>query len=129
MWILIKLVIPLHTMMANGWVILSADQWSGSHPGPFICRDRAPGTHWIRGWVGPSTIVDIWETRKTSLLLTARYQTSIPWSSSLYPSHYTNYSILAHLWVLKNSKNYTFQTGEYFISIKYMKQFILMYCK
>jgi hypothetical protein len=67
--------------------------------------------------------------RYANALVPARDQTSIPWSSSLYPSHYTNYCILAHLWVLIISKNYTFQAGIHFISIKYMKQFILMYCR
>jgi hypothetical protein len=29
---------------------LDAGEWSASHPGRFIPRERAPGTHWI-GWV------------------------------------------------------------------------------
>jgi hypothetical protein len=28
-------------------------EWSASHPGRFIPRERAPGTHWIGGWVVP----------------------------------------------------------------------------
>jgi len=107
-----------------------------------ICRSVVRFTPWALHLQGHSTWYPLnkrlgglkhhcWHLgdKKNFSLVTARYQTSIPWSSSLYPSHYTNYSILAHLWVLINSKNYTFQTGKYFISIKYMKQFILMYCK
>jgi len=28
-------------------------EWLASHPGHFIPRERAPGIHWIGGWVGP----------------------------------------------------------------------------
>jgi hypothetical protein len=31
---------------------LDGAEWSGSHPGRFIPKERARGTHWIRGWVG-----------------------------------------------------------------------------
>jgi hypothetical protein len=30
----------------------------------FIPRERAPGTHWIRGWVGPIASLDDVEKRK-----------------------------------------------------------------
>jgi hypothetical protein len=30
-------------------------EWSALRPGHFIPRERAPGTHWIWGWVGPRT--------------------------------------------------------------------------
>jgi hypothetical protein len=32
---------------------LDGGEWSASRPGRFTPRERAPGTHWIRGWVGP----------------------------------------------------------------------------
>jgi hypothetical protein len=31
---------------------------SASHPSRFTLRERAPGTHWIGGWVGPRTGLD-----------------------------------------------------------------------
>jgi hypothetical protein len=31
---------------------LTRGEWSASRPGPFIQGERAPGTHWIGGWVG-----------------------------------------------------------------------------
>jgi hypothetical protein len=34
---------------------LDGGEWSASRPGHFTPRDRAPGTHWIRGWVGPQS--------------------------------------------------------------------------
>jgi hypothetical protein len=32
---------------------LVGGEWSASCPGRFTFRERAPGTHWIEGWVGP----------------------------------------------------------------------------
>jgi hypothetical protein len=31
---------------------LDGGEWLASRPGRFTPRERAPGTHWIRGWVG-----------------------------------------------------------------------------
>jgi hypothetical protein len=31
---------------------LGGGEWSDSHPGRFTPRERAPGIHWIGGWVG-----------------------------------------------------------------------------
>jgi hypothetical protein len=33
-------------------------EWSASRPGRFTPRERAPGTHWIGGWVGPRAVLD-----------------------------------------------------------------------
>jgi hypothetical protein len=33
-------------------------------PGRFTPRERAPGTHWIGGWVGPRAILDAVVKRK-----------------------------------------------------------------
>jgi hypothetical protein len=43
---------------------LDGDEWSASHPGSFIHRDRAPGTHKIGGWLGPRVSVDMVVRRK-----------------------------------------------------------------
>jgi hypothetical protein len=32
-------------------VALAAGEWSASRPGRFNPGERAPGTHWIGGWV------------------------------------------------------------------------------
>jgi hypothetical protein len=37
---------------------LDGGEWSASHPGSFTRRERAPGTHWIGGWVGPKAGLD-----------------------------------------------------------------------
>jgi len=31
---------------------LEGDEWSASCLGRFTTREKAPGTHWIGGWVG-----------------------------------------------------------------------------
>jgi hypothetical protein len=37
---------------------LDGGEWSDSRLGHFTPRERAPGTHWIGGWVGPSAGLD-----------------------------------------------------------------------
>jgi hypothetical protein len=37
---------------------LDGGEWSASHPGRFTPRERAPGTHWIGGWVSPRAVLD-----------------------------------------------------------------------
>jgi hypothetical protein len=39
-------------------------EWSASRPGRFTVGERAPGTHWIGGWVGPRTSLDDVVSRK-----------------------------------------------------------------
>jgi hypothetical protein len=33
-------------------------------PYPIYCRERAPGTHWIGGWVGPRACLDVVAKKK-----------------------------------------------------------------
>jgi hypothetical protein len=44
---------------------LEGVEWSASQPGHFTPRERAPGIHWIGGWVGPRAILDVVVKRKT----------------------------------------------------------------
>jgi hypothetical protein len=39
-------------------------EWSASRPGRFTPGERAPGTHWIGGWVNPIAGLDDVEKRK-----------------------------------------------------------------
>jgi hypothetical protein len=39
-------------------------EWSTSRPGRFTFEERAPGTHWIGGWVGFRAGLDNLEKRK-----------------------------------------------------------------
>jgi hypothetical protein len=43
---------------------LVGGEWSASRPRRFAPGERALGTHWIAGWVGPRTGVDAVEKRK-----------------------------------------------------------------
>jgi hypothetical protein len=39
-------------------------EWSASRPGRFTPKERAPGTYWLGGWVGPSAVLDAVVKRK-----------------------------------------------------------------
>jgi hypothetical protein len=43
---------------------LDGGEWSVSRHGRFTARGRAPGTHWIGGWVGPRAVLDTVVKRK-----------------------------------------------------------------
>jgi hypothetical protein len=43
---------------------LHGGEWSASRPRRFTPRERAPGTHWIGGWVGPRADLDAVVKRK-----------------------------------------------------------------
>jgi hypothetical protein len=45
---------------------LDGGEWSALCPGCFTPRERAPGTHWIGGWVGPRAVMDAVVKRKIS---------------------------------------------------------------
>jgi hypothetical protein len=55
-----------HIFLASALV---GGEWSGSHPGHFTPRQRAPGTHWIEGSVDPRSGLDDVEKRTTLTLL------------------------------------------------------------
>jgi hypothetical protein len=43
---------------------LDGGEWSVSRPGRFTPRERAPGTHYMGGWVGPRAVLDAVVKRK-----------------------------------------------------------------
>jgi hypothetical protein len=43
---------------------LDGGEWSASRPGRFTPRERALGTNWIRGWLGPRAVLDALVKRK-----------------------------------------------------------------
>jgi hypothetical protein len=64
---------PYHVGMLGEWryssthsltSALDGGKRSASRPGRFTPRERAPGTHWIGGWVGPRAVVDVVVKRK-----------------------------------------------------------------
>jgi hypothetical protein len=48
---------PLTSALAGG-------EWSAPCPSGFTPTERAPHTHWIGGWVGPRTVLDVVVKRK-----------------------------------------------------------------
>jgi hypothetical protein len=53
--------IYLHAFLTSA---LDGGEWSASRPGRFTSRERAPGTHWIGGWVGLRAVLDAVMNRK-----------------------------------------------------------------
>jgi hypothetical protein len=51
----------LHVFLTSA---LDGGEWSASHSGRFTCRERAPLTGWIGGWVGPRAVLDMVVKRK-----------------------------------------------------------------
>jgi hypothetical protein len=45
----------LHAFLISA---LDGGEWSASRLGRFTPRERAPGTHWIGGWVGPRAVLE-----------------------------------------------------------------------
>jgi len=37
---------------------LDEDEWLALRSDRFTAKERAPGTHWIGGWVGPRAVLD-----------------------------------------------------------------------
>jgi hypothetical protein len=60
---------------------LDGGEWSASHPGRFTPGERATGTHWIRGWMGPRDVLDAVVKRKSP----SHLQESNPRTSKVQP--------------------------------------------
>jgi hypothetical protein len=44
---------------------IDGGEWSDSRSSRFTSRERAPGTHWLGGWVGPRAGLDTVEKRNS----------------------------------------------------------------
>jgi hypothetical protein len=53
--------VQLHAFLTSA---LDGGEWSASRSDRFTPRERAPGTHWIGGWVGPRAVLDTVVKRK-----------------------------------------------------------------
>jgi hypothetical protein len=58
--------VQIHIFLTSALV---GGEWSASRLGRFTPRERAPGTHWIRGWVDPRPGLDDADKRKFLTLL------------------------------------------------------------
>jgi hypothetical protein len=48
--------VQAHVLLTSALV---GGEWSALRPGRFTPGERAPGTHWIGGWVDPRTELDM----------------------------------------------------------------------
>jgi hypothetical protein len=89
-----------HAMKTYGGVTSALDggEWSASRPNRFNPRERAPSTHWIRGWMGPRAGLDIVSRRK----IPGPRRESNPDHPIVQPvgSRYTDWDIPAHVFIL-----------------------------
>jgi hypothetical protein len=53
--------VQIHVLLTSALV---RGEWSASRPCRFTPGERAVGTHWLGGWVGPRTSVNVVEKRK-----------------------------------------------------------------
>jgi hypothetical protein len=69
-------------------------KWSASRLNRFTPRERAPGTHWIGGWVGSRAVVDAVVKRKIPI----PRRESIPRTPIAHAvaQRYTDWAIMAH---------------------------------
>jgi hypothetical protein len=68
-------------------LLLDGGEWSVPCPGRFIPCEIVPGTHWIRGWVGPRASLDIVDKRKSCSCQVSN-PGCLPCSPSLYQLRY-----------------------------------------
>jgi hypothetical protein len=53
--------VQIHIFLTSA---LAGSEWSAARPGRFTHREKAPGTHWVGGWVDPRAGLDDLEKRK-----------------------------------------------------------------
>jgi hypothetical protein len=73
---------------------LTEDEWSASGPGRFTPGERAPGAHWIGGWVGPRASLDYVVKRKFFIILGLELR-PLGRSQSLYRLRYPGSSSIS----------------------------------
>jgi hypothetical protein len=84
---------------------LVGGEWLASRPFRFTPRERAPGTHWIGGWVGPRAGLDDVEKRKFLTVLGLEHLPLVhpAHDQLLYRLHYPG-SPLMHIGKKEKSK-------------------------
>jgi hypothetical protein len=87
-------------------------EWSASRPGRFTPGERAPGTHWIGGWVDPRSGLHDVEKREFLILLGLELRpVRLPvCSQSLYrpcyPGSYKPLIIKKEIYMLQHDRSY-----------------------
>jgi hypothetical protein len=91
---------------------LDGGEWSASRPGRLTPRERAPVTHWIGGWVGPRSVLDVVVKRK----IPSPRRQSNPRTPIVQPvaQRYTDWAItaLGSAWAGNFPLHHRVQTGS-----------------
>jgi hypothetical protein len=69
-------------------------EWSASRPGRFTSRERAPGSHWIGGWVGARAVLDTAVVKRNIPTFRRESNPRTPIVQSV-AQHYTDWAITA----------------------------------
>jgi hypothetical protein len=94
---------------------LDGGEWSASRPGRFTPRERAPGTHWIGGWVGFRAVLDAVVKRK----IPSSRRESNPRTPIFQPvaQRYTDWAITAlYHFYLYTGKKWNFRQKDRFVT-------------
>jgi hypothetical protein len=101
---------------------LDRGEWSASCPDCFTPRERAPGTHWIGGWVGPRAVLDTVVKRK----IPSPHQELNPRTTIVQPvaQCYTDWAIMVPLFRCLSKINLATFTGDAAYA-KHLKTYII----
>jgi hypothetical protein len=104
---------PLHEGVLGEWKYssthslisaLDESEWSASRPCRFTPRERAPGTHWIGGWVSPRAVLDSVVKRK----IPSPHRESNPRAPTIQPvaQRCTDWAVIVLIYQLTFGKSY-----------------------
>jgi hypothetical protein len=94
---------------------LDGSEWSASRPDRFTPRERAPGTHWIGGWLGLRAVLDAVVKRK----IPSPRRESNPRTSIVQPvaRRYTDWAITVLLETILSPFSSVLMLTYYFLKI------------
>jgi hypothetical protein len=104
----------IHVFLSSALV---GGEWSASRPGCITRGERAPGTHWIGGWVDPRTGLDDVERRKFLPLPRLELRSLCPpaRSQSLYRLRYPGSLLVANVPI----KGFDFENNPNIIPLRH----------
>jgi hypothetical protein len=90
---------------------LDGGERSASHPCRFTTREKAPGTHWIGGWMGPRTVLDTVVKRKISIprresnprtpIVQPVAQRYTDWNRTPFSTSILSINLMTLMWLIK----------------------------
>jgi hypothetical protein len=89
---------------------LGGGEWSASRPYRFTPKERAPGTHWLGGWVGPRTVLDAvmkkkipsprWQSNPRTPIVQPVAQRYTGWAMTAFNAMFISKQILSALFLI-----------------------------